>query len=130
MTKTKIRESQSVAPTSKQCAAKIFDGRWDYPCSKPAKVFRIGKNWCGIHDPEKAAVRTAKLHEKWDAERAVRTAISEVAGLERRVLEATVSVGPNALAQHPTIEAALRALAKAKESLSTFRAVTPQQEKP
>ncbi len=73
------------------CAATVRDGFRQYPCSVSATRERDGKNYCGIHDPEKVKARreanSQKMRERWDYEkkcREERVASDFLAECERR----------------------------------------------
>ncbi|KKK46706.1 hypothetical protein LCGC14_3162570 [marine sediment metagenome] len=55
---------------AEEMCSKRFPGNFGRgsPCSRKAKVFRDGKGFCGLHDPEVVAARRAKQYAKWEAE--------------------------------------------------------------
>ena len=58
---------------SETCCSEMFSmGTWSRPemCTKPAKVERDGKFYCGIHDPERVDARNDKARAKQAAKKA------------------------------------------------------------
>lgn len=54
--------------TKRQCSAIISIDNWHTAhCSKPAKIERDGKWFCGIHDPEYIKVKESKREVKYEA---------------------------------------------------------------
>ena len=52
-----------------QCEEEVWHGWYKYQCKNPAKVKINGKNYCGIHNPEKIKEKYKKKEEKYDKER-------------------------------------------------------------
>lgn len=55
--------------TPQTCCGRIWNGRRQQDCGKPAKVEVEGKHYCGIHNPIAIAEKQAKREAKWAEER-------------------------------------------------------------
>ena len=55
---------------SEQCSGRIWERYRDYPCTRPAKVERGGRWYCGMHDPERPdkLAKAAKTQARYDTE--------------------------------------------------------------
>lgn len=68
------------AQTHRTCGANVYPkgDRWSAfhgrPCGKPAKVERDGKPYCGIHDPERPALKAIQMRARQAFEERVRDA--------------------------------------------------------
>ncbi len=61
------------------CSEKVFRGWHHSSCSNPAIVERDGKGYCGVHDPEKVAKRSAAKQQALDLERESRDRLLDAA---------------------------------------------------
>lgn len=88
--------------TQKTCCNINHSTGWPSRCTKPAKVERDGKHYCGVHDPvriaEKNHKRNAEWQVKWDAEKAEHEAMKQKTSEQKRradcyddLLEALIS---------------------------------------
>lgn len=57
----------------RQCCESVrYPGNWPryHACTKPAKVEREGRWFCGVHDPDRVKCATDARSLKWERERA------------------------------------------------------------
>jgi hypothetical protein len=105
-------------PLSNQCSAKVWSGWSHYPCSKKAKVNRNGKDYCGIHDPQKVAARNAKQEAKWDAQRRLNAMQFAVRLARENAIDTLKEISPDNLTEHPALKTALEELLEAESKLA------------
>lgn len=71
-----------------RCATRVYAGSFSgHPCSKPGKVERGGKWYCGTHDPVRLHEKRAARAAKWDAEWAAKDAARDASKAEQAALE-------------------------------------------
>lgn len=71
-----------------RCTTRVYAGSFSgHPCSKPAKVERAGKWYCGTHDPVRVAEKRAAQATKWDAEADARNKARADSAAKQEALE-------------------------------------------